>query len=130
MLRQKHLRYFSELNKFTYYVNTITSYNLTNLFEFLREIRQNLSKDMQNLKAKLPNFVPSLAIVQVGGREDSNVYIRMKIKAANDIGIAANHIKLPNTTTEIELINKINKLNDDRSSCKCHSIQLIISIPI
>ncbi|XP_017879830.2 C-1-tetrahydrofolate synthase, cytoplasmic [Ceratina calcarata] len=81
--------------------------------ELAKKIRENLVKDVKSLKEKLPNFVPGLAIVQVGGREDSNVYIRMKVKAANDIGIAAQHIKLPNTTTEIELINKINKLNND-----------------
>jgi methylenetetrahydrofolate dehydrogenase (NADP+)/methenyltetrahydrofolate cyclohydrolase/formyltetrahydrofolate synthetase len=46
---------------------------------------------------------PGLAIVQVGGREDSNVYIRMKIKAATDIGIVANHVKLPKTISEIEV---------------------------
>ena len=48
-------------------------------------------------------FKPGLAIVQVGGREDSNVYIRMKLKAAAEIGINAEHIKLPNTTTQIEV---------------------------
>ncbi|EFN87737.1 C-1-tetrahydrofolate synthase, cytoplasmic [Harpegnathos saltator] len=37
----------------------------------------------------------------------------MKIKAAADIGILAEHVKLPNTTTEIELINKVNKLNNN-----------------
>lgn len=68
---------------------------------------------MKALKEKISNFVPNLAIVQVGGREDSNVYIRMKIKAANDIGIVVDHVKLPNTITEIELINKVNKLNQD-----------------
>ncbi|XP_076638385.1 pug C-1-tetrahydrofolate synthase, cytoplasmic [Colletes latitarsis] len=81
--------------------------------ELAKEIRENLTKDVEALKKKLPNFLPGLAIVQVGGREDSNVYIRMKIKAASDIGIAAEHVKLPNTTTEIELINKVNKLNND-----------------
>lgn len=62
---------------------------------------------MSEWKAKLPGFCPGLAIVQVGGREDSNVYIRMKIKAANDIGIEVNHLKLPRTTTEQELMNKV-----------------------
>ncbi|XP_043258125.1 C-1-tetrahydrofolate synthase, cytoplasmic [Colletes gigas] len=81
--------------------------------ELAKEIRENLTKDVEALKKKLPNFLPGLAIVQVGGREDSNVYIRMKIKAASDIGIAVEHVKLPNTTTEIELINKVNKLNND-----------------
>ncbi|KAG7204347.1 hypothetical protein KM043_002164 [Ampulex compressa] len=81
--------------------------------ELAKEIRESLARDVAAIKRKLPDFSPGLAIVQVGGREDSNVYIRMKIKAANDIGIAAQHVKLPNTTTEIELINKLNKLNND-----------------
>nr|XP_031833819.1 C-1-tetrahydrofolate synthase, cytoplasmic [Nomia melanderi] len=81
--------------------------------ELATEIRKNLAKDVQSMKLKLPSFTPGLAIVQVGGREDSNVYIRMKIKAAGDIGITADHVKLPNTTTELELINKVNKLNND-----------------
>lgn len=68
---------------------------------------------MQSVKEKLPNFAPGLAIVQVGSREDSNVYIKMKIKAAKDIGIVAQHVLLPNTTTEMELISKINNLNND-----------------
>ncbi|XP_033322549.2 pug C-1-tetrahydrofolate synthase, cytoplasmic isoform X1 [Megalopta genalis] len=81
--------------------------------ELAKEIRQSLAQDVTLLKAKLPGFAPGLAIVQVGGREDSNVYIRMKIKAANDIGIAAQHVKLPNTTTERELVNKLNELNNN-----------------
>lgn len=68
---------------------------------------------MNDLKEKLPGFAPGLAIVQVGGREDSNVYIKMKIKAAANIGIVAEHVKLPNTITEVELISKVNKLNND-----------------
>lgn len=55
----------------------------------------------------MPDFAPGLRIVQVGGREDSNVYIRMKIKAANEIGIAVEHVKLPKSTTEIELLEKV-----------------------
>ncbi|XP_046750821.1 C-1-tetrahydrofolate synthase, cytoplasmic isoform X2 [Diprion similis] len=81
--------------------------------ELAKEIRAAITQDVKAMQSKLPKFAPGLAIVQVGGREDSNVYIRMKIKAASEIGIDANHVKLPNTTTETELINRINKLNDD-----------------
>lgn len=56
---------------------------------------------------KLPGFRPGLAIVQVGGREDSNVYIRMKLKAATEIGIYAEHVQLPKTITEAELLTKV-----------------------
>lgn len=81
--------------------------------QLAKEIRESLAKDVANLKTKLPDFTPGLAIVQVGGRQDSNVYIRMKVKAASDIGINARHVQLPNTTTETELINEVNKLNND-----------------
>lgn len=45
--------------------------------------------------------------MQVGDREDSNVYIRMKIKAATEIGIKAEHIRLPKSTTEYEVFHFI-----------------------
>ena len=78
-----------------------------------REIREGLIKDVSVLKEQLPDFAPGLAIVQVGAREDSNVYIKMKINAAREIGINVRRCQLPNTITEIELINKVTKLNND-----------------
>lgn len=72
-----------------------------------REIRESLKKDVAELGKKLPGFRPGLAIVQVGGREDSNVYIRMKLKAATEIGIHAEHVQLPKTITEGELLAKV-----------------------
>lgn len=72
-----------------------------------REMRQTLTQEVAKLKQQLPGFRPGLAIVQVGGREDSNVYIRMKIKAASEIGIHAEHIKLPKSTTEGEVRNHL-----------------------
>ena len=51
---------------------------------------------------------------QVGGREDSNVYIRMKLKAAELIGIKASCLKLPRSTSQSELLAKIKQLNEDR----------------
>ncbi|XP_046821578.1 C-1-tetrahydrofolate synthase, cytoplasmic isoform X3 [Vespa crabro] len=49
----------------------------------------------------------------------------MKIKAATDIGINVQHVKLPNTITETELINVVNKLNNDS---KTHGI--IVQMPL
>ncbi|XP_014205843.1 C-1-tetrahydrofolate synthase, cytoplasmic isoform X2 [Copidosoma floridanum] len=93
--------------------------------ELAKEIRESLGKDVASMRAKLPNFSPGLAIVQVGGREDSNVYIRMKIKAASEIGINATHVKLPNTTTEYELLSRLAKLNNDPDT---HGI--IVQMPL
>lgn len=78
-----------------------------NDYYYCREIRETLKKNVTALGKQLPGFRPGLAIVQVGGREDSNVYIRMKMKAATEIGIKAEHIQLPKTITEAELLMKV-----------------------
>ena len=59
------------------------------------DIKAKLTKDVAEVKRNNPDFAPGLVIVQVGGREDSNVYIRMKMLAAEKIGIKATHDRLP-----------------------------------
>lgn len=65
---------------------------------------------MTEAQTLCPNVVPGLAIVQVGGRDDSNVYIRMKIRAAAEIGINAKHINLSKTVTQHELLAKVSSI--------------------
>lgn len=62
-----------------------------------------MTEQVKKLKEEYPGFVPGLAIMQVGAREDSNVYIRMKMKAAEEIGIKANHIVLPSSTNQTDV---------------------------
>ncbi|XP_034488703.1 C-1-tetrahydrofolate synthase, cytoplasmic isoform X1 [Drosophila innubila] len=78
-----------------------------------KNIREELCREVKALRATHEAFVPGLRIVQVGGREDSNVYIRMKIKAATEIGINALHVQLPRSITEMELLDKVRELNAD-----------------
>lgn len=84
---------------------------------FDRSIRQDLKQLVDEVQHKYPQLVPGLAIVQVGGRDDSNVYIRMKIRAAAEIGITAQHINLPRTVTQSELLAKV--------SNKCWLLKLL-----
>ncbi|XP_039281727.1 C-1-tetrahydrofolate synthase, cytoplasmic isoform X2 [Nilaparvata lugens] len=78
-----------------------------------KEIREGLAREVSELKNEFPDFKPAMAIVQVGDRSDSNVYINTKIKAAAEIGIQASLVKLPSTITQRELLTKLRKLNDD-----------------
>ena len=67
------------------------------------EIQIKLREDVAKLPVK-----PQLAIVQVGSRDDSNVYIKMKIKFAEEVGVLATHHKLPKSTTQNQVtINPI-----------------------
>ncbi|KAL0869157.1 hypothetical protein ABMA27_007446 [Loxostege sticticalis] len=88
-------------------------------------IQDDLKGQVEALRRRSPSFQPQLAIVQVGGREDSNVYIRMKLRAAENIGIKANHIRLPKTITETELLHEIRALNE---SPAVHGI--IVQMPL
>jgi len=78
--------------------------------EVSKEIQVRLAAEVKKL-----SVVPKLAIVQVGAREDSNVYIRMKRKFAEDVGVLTEHFALPRTTTEPELIAQLDALNKDTS---------------
>uniref|UniRef100_T1JKV3 Enolase-phosphatase E1 n=1 Tax=Strigamia maritima TaxID=126957 RepID=T1JKV3_STRMM len=81
--------------------------------DLAKEIKIRLQEEVKHLMETNKGFAPGLAIVQVGDREDSNVYIRMKLKAASEIGIDAKHIRFPSSITEDELLNGINTLNED-----------------
>ncbi|XP_028808898.1 C-1-tetrahydrofolate synthase, cytoplasmic isoform X4 [Denticeps clupeoides] len=61
----------------------------------------------------------------VGDRCDSNLYISMKLKAAAEIGICANHIRLPKTATEEEVLRGILAVNEDSA---VHG--LIVQLPL
>nr|CAI5852225.1 unnamed protein product [Callosobruchus analis] len=93
--------------------------------EIARDVKERLKLEVKELKKNIPGLQPKLSIVQVGEREDSNVYIRMKIKAASEIGIQAEHVKLPKTTTETELLEKLGQLNGDSN---VHGI--IVQMPL
>ncbi|KAE8586931.1 hypothetical protein XENTR_v10021805 [Xenopus tropicalis] len=88
-------------------------------------VRERLKAEVAAMKEKVPGFSPGLAIVQVGDRDDSNLYISMKLKAAAEIGISASHVKLPKTATEAEVLSKINSINEDP---KYHG--MIVQLPL
>lgn len=48
---------------------------------------------------------------KVGSRDDSNVYIRMKTKAAREVGVTVKHVQLPQDITESKIVDTIHSLN-------------------
>uniref|UniRef100_A0A8C5XKZ2 C-1-tetrahydrofolate synthase, cytoplasmic n=1 Tax=Microcebus murinus TaxID=30608 RepID=A0A8C5XKZ2_MICMU len=81
--------------------------------EAYEQIRERLKNEVTQMKEQVPGFTPGLAILQVGDRDDSNLYINVKLKAAEEVGIKATHVKLPRTATESEVLKYIRSLNED-----------------
>lgn len=73
-------------------------------------VKMNLKK-----KIEFENLTPSLTVIQVGDNKASNIYIRNKKNACDEVGIKCNIIKFPETISEELVINEINRLNNDIS---------------
>jgi hypothetical protein len=50
-----------------------------------RTVRTEVKEKIISIKEKYPHFDPHLAMIQVGGREDSSIYVKMKDKAAKEV---------------------------------------------
>uniref|UniRef100_A0A6Q2XIA9 C-1-tetrahydrofolate synthase, cytoplasmic n=1 Tax=Esox lucius TaxID=8010 RepID=A0A6Q2XIA9_ESOLU len=88
-------------------------------------VRERLKKDVEKMWIQFPGFRPGLVVLQVGDRDDSNLYITMKLKAAAEIGISASHVRLPKTATEDEVLRCIVTVNENP---EVHG--LIVQLPL
>lgn len=77
------------------------------------QIKDELKEEVAELKNKGKNAC--LAVIQVGNDPASSVYVRNKKLACEYIGIGSLSYELPDSTTEEELLELVNKLNEDDS---------------
>jgi methylenetetrahydrofolate dehydrogenase (NADP+) / methenyltetrahydrofolate cyclohydrolase len=89
-----------------------------------KEIRLQVSQRVAALK--LSSITPKLVVVLVGANPASQVYVRNKIKACAECGMASQLIELADTTTQTELLATVNALNSDDS---VHGILVQLPLP-
>lgn len=73
-------------------------------------IRSLIKKRIQD-RAANGKRAPGLAVIIVGSDPASEVYVRNKRKACEEVGIVSFSYDLPTTTTQAELTNLVTKLN-------------------
>ena len=88
------------------------------------KIRGEITAEVAKLAAQ--GVKPGLAVVLVGEDPASKVYVSMKEKACNDVGIFSDEYKLSAETTETDLLLLIDKLNNDP---KIHGILVQLPLP-
>lgn len=76
------------------------------------DIKDEIAEQVSVMKSK-GEKVPHLAAVLVGTDGASMTYVGAKVKACERIGFDSTLIDLPEETTEEELLNHINNLNND-----------------
>jgi len=76
------------------------------------DIKNEIAEEVKQMKAN-GEKVPHLAAVIVGNDGASLTYVGSKVRACERIGFQSTMVRLSNTTSEIELLDKIEELNDN-----------------
>ena len=97
---------------------------LLNGKELAQKLQQEMTQEVTALKEK--GLQPGLAVILVGEDPASQVYVRNKERAANNIGMYSVVYRLPETTSEADLIAKIEELNQDD---KIHGVLVQLPLP-
>lgn len=92
--------------------------------QLVQSIRGEIAKEVEALAAE--GFQPGLAVVLVGEDPASAVYVRNKAKACEQVGIYSEVHRLPEETTQQELLALIDKLN---RAANIHGILVQLPLP-
>lgn len=89
-----------------------------------QDIREGLKKEIAELRSK--GITPGLAVVLVGENPASKKYVASKEKTCEEIGIKSFGYKLPEQTSQEDLLKLIDKLNADP---QVHGILVQLPLP-
>lgn len=92
--------------------------------QLVQSIRGEIAREVEELAAE--GFQPGLAVVLVGEDPASAVYVRNKAKACEQVGIYSEVHRLPEETTQVELLALIDKLN---RAANIHGILVQLPLP-
>ncbi len=90
-----------------------------------KQVREEIAADVVEFKKKY-GCAPGLAVIIVGSDPASQVYVRNKKKACEEVGFYSVGYELPEETTQDELVALIEKLNNDAS---VHGILVQLPLP-
>lgn len=76
------------------------------------DIKNEIANEVATMK-KRGEKVPHLAAVIVGNDGASLTYVNSKVKACERVGFESTMVRLPHTTSELELLHKIEELNQN-----------------
>ena len=76
------------------------------------DIKNEIAEEVSKMKQK-GEKVPHLAAIIVGNDGASKTYVNSKVKACERVGFESTLVRMSSTTSEIELLDKIEELNQD-----------------
>ena len=92
--------------------------------DLAKQRREEIKEEVVKLKAQ--GITPGLAVILVGEDQASQVYVRNKENACKEVGFYSEVYRLPEETTQEELLALIDKLNNDD---KIHGLLVQLPVP-
>ncbi|SDQ51578.1 bifunctional methylenetetrahydrofolate dehydrogenase/methenyltetrahydrofolate cyclohydrolase FolD [Virgibacillus salinus] len=92
--------------------------------ELAHKLKEEMSKEVLFLKEQ--GLVPHLTVILIGDNPASKSYVNGKKKASGETGISSDVIEMGVSTSEKELLKKIQELNNDQS---VHGILVQLPLP-
>ncbi len=92
--------------------------------EIAKKVRENIALQVNELKQQ--GVVPGLAVILVGDNQASKTYVANKEKACQQLGMHSVLVKMPESVSQAELLEKIDELNNDES---IHGILVQLPLP-
>lgn len=89
--------------------------------EVAKSILQNIRRKLDSVEGK-----PGLAVIQVGEDPASSIYVSRKEARAKKLGFHSIRIRLPKTSSDQEILEHIERLNQD---AKIHGILVQLPLP-
>ncbi len=86
--------------------------------------REEIKQAVEELKTQ--GITPGLAVILVGEDPASQVYVRNKEKACHEVGFYSEVHRLPEDTSQEDLLNLIDRLNNDE---KIHGLLVQLPVP-
>ena len=93
--------------------------------EIAQQIRNEISNEIKKLKSKY-HIIPTITTVKIGKDPSSELYLKLRDKACNEVGIKSNHLEFDEKISEDSIIKEITKLNNDIS---IHGILIQYPVP-
>lgn len=90
-----------------------------------KDIREKISEEVKELEKRY-NIKPNITTVKIGSDPSSELYLKLRDNACEEVGIKSTHLEFSQDTSEQEVLNSIKKLNKDS---KVHGILIQYPIP-
>ncbi|AGK54837.1 MAG: methylenetetrahydrofolate dehydrogenase [Bacillus sp. (in: firmicutes)] len=92
--------------------------------QIAKKKKNEIAQEVETLKKA--GITPGLAVILVGNNSASQTYVKSKQKSCLELGMYSLLIEMPESTSEQELLNKIDELNKDDA---IHGILVQLPLP-